>query len=487
MEEKMERKSLREGTAQEAGQGTAQEAGRGTAQEVSQAAPRQENKMGVMPVKQLIVSMSLPMMVSMLVQALYNVVDSIFVAQLSENALTAVTLAFPMQNLMIAVGSGTGVGVNALLSKALGEKRFDRSDGAANMGLLLTFFNYVLFVVMGLLLAGPFISTQTADPEIAAYSVTYLRIVTCLSAGVFCQMMFERLLQATGRTFLSMISQATGAIINIIFDPIMIFGLFGFPKLGVAGAAYATVLGQCVAAVIGLVLNRVYNTDIRLSLRGILRPDREIISRIYAVGVPSILMMSIGSIMTYAMNRILIVFSTTATAVFGVYFKLQSFFFMPVFGMNNGLIPVLAFNYGARNRKRIEEALRFAMMLAVSIMLVGTVVFELFPGQLLSLFNASPEMKEIGIPALRIICLCFPIAGVCIALGSVFQAFSKSVYSLIISVGRQLGVLIPAAWILARIGGLPAIWWSFVLAEGLSLVLSVILFRKLYRDTIETL
>ncbi len=459
----------------------------GTRQENEKTEIRQENKMGVMPVKKLIITMSLPMMISMLVQALYNVVDSIFVAQLSENALTAVTLAFPMQNLMIAVGSGTGVGVNALLSKALGEKRFDRSDAAANAGILLTGFNFILFVIMGLFVAGPFIATQTADVEIAQYSVTYLRIVNCLSIGIFCQMMFERLLQATGRTLLSMISQASGAVINIIFDPIMIFGLFGFPRLGVAGAAYATVLGQCVAALIGLFLNLRSNRDIHLSVDGILHPDREIISRIYAVGVPSILMMSIGSIMTYAMNRILIAFSTTATAVFGVYFKLQSFFFMPVFGMNNGLIPVLAYNYGARNRQRIEEALRFAMMLAVGIMLVGTAAFELFPGQLLDMFNASAEMKTIGIPALRIICLCFPVAGVCIALGSVFQAFSMSVYSLIISVGRQLVVLIPAAWILARIGGLQAIWWSFVLAEGLSLVLSVYLFRKLYREQIEPL
>ncbi len=448
---------------------------------------RRENKMGVMPIKRLIITMSLPMMVSMLVQALYNVVDSIFVARLSENALTAVTLAFPMQNLMIAVGSGTGVGVNALLSRALGEKRFERSDAAANMGLFLTVLNIAVFALLGAFGARPFIATQTADPEIAEYAVTYLSIVNCLSAGLFFQMMFERLLQATGRTLQSMISQATGAIINIIFDPIMIFGLFGFPKMGVAGAALATVLGQCVAAVLGLFLNLKTNPDIRLSVRRIMRPDREIISRIYAVGVPSILMMSIGSLMTYCMNRILIAFSATATAVFGVYFKLQSFFFMPVFGMNNGLIPVLAYNYGARKRSRIDEALRFASLLAVSIMLVGTVAFHLIPGTLLDLFNASPDMKEIGIPALRIISLCFPVAGVCIALGSVFQAFSMSLYSLIISVGRQLVVLIPAAWILARVGGLIAIWWAFPLAETISLILSVVLFRKLYREKVATL
>ena len=448
---------------------------------------RTENKMGTMPVKQLIIAMSLPMMISMLVQALYNVVDSIFVAQIEEDALTAVTLAFPMQNLMIAVGAGTGVGINALLSKALGEKRFDKSDAAANTGIFLSFLNFIAFLVIGFLLSEPFIRTQTADPKIIAYGTTYLRICCCMSVGVFFQITFERLLQSTGRTLYSMISQLTGAVINIIMDPIMIFGLLGCPKMGVAGAAYATVLGQVIASFLGLYMNLKVNKDITISLKEILRPKREIVKAIYAVGVPSILMMSIGSLMTYLMNRILIVFSTTTTAVFGVYFKLQSFFFMPVFGLNNGLIPVLAYNYGARNRERISESLKFAMMLAVVIMLVGMIVFEVIPGQLLGMFNASDDMKQIGIPALRIICLSFPLAGFSIAMGSIFQAFSESIYSLIISIGRQLVVLIPIAWLLSLTGNVNLVWWAFPVAELVSLVLSVFFFKRLYFRTVKTL
>ena len=448
---------------------------------------RTENKMGTMPVKQLIIAMSLPMMISMLVQALYNVVDSIFVAQIEEDALTAVTLAFPMQNLMIAVGAGTGVGINALLSKALGEKRFDKSDAAANTGIFLSFLNFIAFLVIGFLLSEPFIRTQTADPKIIAYGTTYLRICCCMSVGVFFQITFERLLQSTGRTLYSMISQLTGAVINIIMDPIMIFGLLGCPKMGVAGAAYATVLGQVIASFLGLYMNLKVNKDITISLKEILRPKREIVKAIYAVGVPSILMMSIGSLMTYLMNRILIVFSTTTTAVFGVYFKLQSFFFMPVFGPNNGLIPVLAYNYGARNKERISESLKFAMTLAVAIMLVGTIVFEVIPGQLLGMFNASDDMKQIGIPALRIICLSFPLAGFSIAMGSIFQAFSESIYSLIISIGRQLVVLIPIAWLLSLTGNVNLVWWAFPVAELVSLVLSVFFFKRLYFRTVKTL
>ena len=443
--------------------------------------------MGVMPVKKLIISMSLPMMISMMVQALYNVVDSIFVARISEQALTAVTLAFPLQNMMIAVGSGTGVGINALLSRSLGEKRYDRSDAAANNGLLLIFISYVVFFLIGLFGSRAFIATQTGDPQIAEYGTVYLRIVTCMSIGIFFQMTFERLLQSTGRTIYSMISQATGAIINIIFDPIMIFGLFGFPKLGVAGAAYATVLGQVVASVIGMCLNLKKNPDINFSFRSILSPKKEIIREIYMVGVPSMLMMSIGSVMTYLMNRILIAFSATATAVFGVYFRLQSFFFMPIFGLNNGLIPVLAYNYGARKRKRIREALFFAMFLAVCIMSIGCLLFQLIPDKLLSLFNASEDMLQMGIPALRIISISFPFAGACIAMGSTFQAFSKSMYSLIVSVGRQLVVLIPAAYLLAKTGVVSNVWWAFPIAEIASVVLSVYFFRKLYREAVQVL
>ncbi len=448
---------------------------------------KEENKMGILPIKKLILTMSLPMMISMLVQALYNVVDSMFVAQISENALTGVTLAYPLQMLMISLGSGTGVGINALLSRSLGEKKFDRADASANNGLFLTLLNYILFLLVGLFLAEPFIRSQTSDLQIIEYGSTYLRICTVLSFGCFFQMTFERLLQSTGKTILSMISQGTGAIINIIFDPILIFGLFGFPRMGVAGAALATVAGQMIAAILGLGLNIKWNTEIHLSIKQMFKPAFSIIKRIYAVGIPSVLMMSIGSVMTYLMNQILIGFSTTATAVFGIYFKLQSFFFMPVFGMNNGLIPVLAYNYGARKKERINEALSFAVKLALGIMMVGFLVFEFMPDKLLQIFDASEHMMSIGISALRIICISFPIAGICIAMGSVFQAFSKSTYSLVISVGRQLVVLIPVAWLLAQTGNINMVWWSFPIAEVISLLISLFFFRKIQRDIIDQL
>ena len=446
-----------------------------------------ENKMGVMPVKRLIVSMSLPMMISMLVQALYNIVDSIFVSQINENALTAVTLAFPMQMLVISFGGGTGVGINALLSKALGEKRFDRADKAANTGIFLTVIHYVCFLLLGLFAAGPFIRTQTTEPEIIGYGTSYLSIVLVLSFGAFTQMLFERLLQSTGKTFQSMITQITGAVINIILDPILIFGLLGMPKLGVSGAAYATVFGQMTAGILAIIFNIRINKEIHFSPKLIFHPDKWTIGRIYAVGVPSILMMSIGSVMTYLMNRILIVFSTTATAVFGVYFKLQSFFFMPVFGLNNGLIPVLAYNYGAKKKERIQEALRFSVMLAFCIMVVGMTVFLLIPDRLLDLFSASEAMKSIGIPALRTIAIHFPVAGISIALGSTFQAFSKSIYALVISVSRQLVVLIPAAYLLSLTGMLYLVWWSFPIAEVVSLMLSIFFYSRIKKGILEKL
>ena len=444
----------------------------------------QENKMGVMPVKKLIVNMSVPMMISMMVQALYNVVDSIFVAMLSENALTAVTIAFPLQNLMIAVGAGTGVGINAMLSRALGEKNFKKSDSAANNGVFLAILSAVVFLLIGLTCTEPFINTQTSDPEIRQLGYTYLGIVMTIGLGVFLQVTFERLLQSTGRTMLSMASQLTGAIINIIFDPIFIFGLGPFPKMGVAGAAYATVIGQCIAACIGLYLNLSHNKEINLSLKKIFHPEICTIGRIYAVGVPSILMMAIGSVMTYCMNMILKVFSSTAIAVFGAYFKLQSFFFMPVFGLNNGLIPVLAYNLGAKKKERINEALKFALFLAICIMLCGTTVFELFPSQLLSLFSPSKEMLKMGIPALRTIAIHFPIAACGIVMGSIFQAFSRSIYSLLVSLGRQLIILIPSAWLLAQTGNVNNVWWCFLIAEFVSFTLSLIFFKKVYREEI---
>lgn len=450
----------------------------------------QENKMGVMPIKELIISMSLPMMISMLVQALYNVVDSAFVARIPNHAteaITAVTLAFPMQNLMIAMGSGTGVGINALLSRSLGEKRFDKSNAAANNGLFLTFLNFVLFFIIGIFFARPFIASQYSSGIIMEFGTKYLRIICLFSAGIFFQMTFERLLQSTGKTIFSMISQATGAIINIIFDPLLIFGIGPFPELGVAGAAYATVLGQFIGAAIGLTCNLKFNKEIVFSREKILHPELETIREIYYVGVPSILMMSIGSIMTYLLNKILIILSPIATAVFGIYFKLQSFIFMPVFGLNNGLIPVLAYNYGAKKKSRINEALRFSLALALSIMFIGAIVFFTMPDKLMGIFNADENMLSIGIPALRTICLSFPVAGLCITMGSIFQAFSKSIYSLIISVGRQLVVLIPAAWLLSKTGNINLVWLSFPIAEVASLALSACYFIKVYRQTVAKL
>ena len=440
-----------------------------------------ENKMGVMPIKKLVISMALPMMFSMLVQALYNIVDSYFVARLSEDALAAVTVAFPIQNMMIAVGSGTGVGINALLSRSLGEKRFDRADDAANTGIALAFFSYLAFLVIGLTASRPFIISQTSSEAVREFGIIYTTLCCTMSIGVFFQMTFERLLQSTGRTVLSMLSQVTGAVINILLDPILIFGLWGAPALGIAGAAIATVFGQIIASVLGLFLNLRFNHDIHLSGKRILRPKAAVVRDIYLVAVPSILMMAIGSIMSYAMNRILDTFSSTATAVFGAYFKLQSFFFMPVFGINAGIIPILAYNLGAGKKDRIRGTLRFALGLAVVIMVLGTLCFELFPAQLLGIFNASGRMLTIGIPAMRIVAVHFPLAAVCIILGSVFQAFSVSIYSLIVSVCRQLVILIPAAYLLARSGIVDLVWLSFPIAEVMSVVITLLMFRRVCR------
>ncbi|MCR4792072.1 MAG: MATE family efflux transporter [Lachnospiraceae bacterium] len=422
----------------------------------------------------------------MLVQALYNIVDSFFVAKIGESALTAVTVAFPMQSLMIAVSSGTGVGINAMLSSSLGAKHFDKSDSAANNGVFLAFCSYVAFALLGLFAAEPFIATQSQTPEVIEYGTSYLKIVTILSIGLFCQMTFERLLQSTGLTFYSMITQTAGAVTNIILDPIMIFGLFGCPAFGVAGAAYATVIGQCVAGLLALIFNLKVNKEIHFKLENIVKPDAGTIGRIYAVGVPSILMMSIMSVMSFFMNKILSAFSETAVAVYGVYFRLQSFFFMPVFGMNNGIIPVLAYNFGAKKRERIDEALKFGVVLAVSIMTVGTAVFELFPDKLLDIFEADANMKAIGIPAMRIIAIHFPFAAVAISLGTVFQAFSKSIYSLIISICRQLLILLPVAWAIAAItGDVGKVWYCFLASEGVSCILSIIFFKMVYKETVE--
>lgn len=447
-----------------------------------------ENKMGVMPVNKLLLNMSLPMMVSMLVQALYNIVDSIFVAKLSENALTAVSLAFPIQTLLIALGTGTGVGINSLLSKQLGEKDLKQVSKTAMNGVFLAVISYLVFVFVGIVGVRPFYASQVkdADPEILTFGVQYLTIVCVCSFGLYAQLVFEKLLQSTGKTLYSMITQAVGAVTNIILDPILIFGLLGMPKLGVAGAAVATVIGQIVGGTLGLIFNIRVNKEITLSVKGF-RPDGNTIANIYKVGVPSIIMQAIGSVMTYGMNQILIAFSSTATAVFGVYFKLQSFFFMPVFGLNNGMIPIVAFNYGAGRRSRVVKAIRCSLVYAFVLLLAGFIVFETIPAVLLGLFEASDEMLAIGVPALRVIAVHFLIAWFCIIAGSVFQALGNGVYSLVVSVARQLVVLLPVAFILARLGGLHAVWWAFPIAELMSFCVSSIFMMRINRKVISTI
>ena len=447
---------------------------------------QQENKMGVMPVNRLILTMSLPMILSMLVQALYNIVDSMFVSRLSENALTAVSLAFPAQNLMIAVATGTGVGVNAALSRSLGERNFDRANKIADHAVFLAIASYAVFAVLGLFFSRQFFLWQTDIEEIVDQGTDYLRICTLFSFGLFLEIACERLLQSTGKTIYSMYTQGLGAIINIIFDPIMIFGLFGFPKMGVAGAAAATVFGQILAAVLGIFLNKTRNQEIHVSFRSF-RPNSEIIRHIYSVGIPSIIMSSIGSVMTFGMNKILIGFTSTAPAVFGVYFKLQSFVFMPVFGLNNGTVPIIAYNYGAAKPDRILKTLKLAICYAVGIMLIGFAVFQLLPDKLLLIFEASENMLSIGVPALRIISVSFLFAGYCIVCSSMFQALGHGLLSLLVSVFRQLLVLLPSAFLLSKIGGLDLVWYSFPIAEICSIFFSTYFLRHVYKKEIEPL
>ena len=445
------------------------------------AAPR-ENKMGVMPIGRLLAGMAVPMMISMLVQAFYNVVDSIFVAQLSEDALNAVSLAFPLQNLMIAVGAGTAVGINALLSRSLGEKNQTMADRAANTGIFLSLCSFVVFALIGVLFSRTFFEIQAAgEPIIVEYGTEYATICLGLSIGIFSQFCFERLLQSTGRTTLAMVTQLTGAVINIIMDPILIFGYFGFPRMEVAGAAAATVLGQIVAAIMAVVMNLKCNPDVNIRLREI-RWNGHVAGEIYRVGFPSIVMQSIGSVMVFGMNKILFGFTKTATAVFGAYFKLQSFIFMPVFGLNNGMVPIVAYNFGAGRMDRVKKTVKLAVCTAVAIMAVGLAIFQLAPELLLSFFDASEEMLEIGSVALRIISLSFLLAGFCIIAGSVCQAIGNPFYSLIVAVARQLVVLLPVAWLLSRSGRLERVWGAFPVAELMSLTLSAIFLRRTLRS-----
>ncbi len=445
-----------------------------------------ENKMGVMPVNKLIITMSLPIMISMLIQALYNIVDSMYVAQISEDALTAVSLAFPYQNLMIAVGTGTGVGVNALLSRSLGEKNFKLANRTANNSMFLALAISVLFAILGIVFARPFIAMQTENKVILEQGVDYLMIVSTVSVGLFGQIATERLLQSTGKTIYSMITQSLGAIINIILDPIMIFGWGPFPRMETAGAALATVVAQVIAAIVGIILNLAVNKELKLSLKGML-PDMSIIKRIYSVGIPSILMASIGSVMTFCLNKILIDFTKTAVAVFGAYFKLQSFIFMPVFGLNNGVVPIIAYNLGAQKPDRMKKTIKLALIYAVSFMIIGFIAFQAVPGMLLKIFSASPEMIEIGVPALRTISLSFLFAGFCIVAISVFQATGKGFYSLWISIARQLVVLIPVAFFLSLTGKLNLIWLAFPIAEIVSVIMAMFYLKRVYRKIINKL
>jgi len=448
---------------------------------MSQENVQRENKMGTMPVNRLLITMSIPMIISMLVQALYNVVDSVFVSQINENALTAVSMAFPIQNLMIAVAVGTGVGTNALLSRSLGEKNQEMANKAANNSVFLACASYLVFLIFGLTCSELFYKLQTDIPEIISYGKDYISVVSVLSFGMFLQIAFDRMLQATGRTFFTMFTQGAGAVINIIMDPILIFGWFGFPKMEVAGAALATVIGQIIAAMIGAAMNVAKNTDIRLGIRD-MRPDKEVIGRIYSVGLPSIIMSSIASVMTFCMNKILMSFTSTATAVFGVYFKLQSFVFMPVFGLNNGMVPIIAFNYGAKQRQRIMKTMKLAMMYAFGMMAIGLIIFQLFPAVLLEMFNASDAMLAIGVPALRTISISFLFAAFSIISISMLQALGHGIYSMFISVGRQLIVLVPLAYLLAQTGNLNLVWLAFPLAEIMAIVLSCIFLRKVLKS-----
>lgn len=445
---------------------------------------QKENKMGVMPIKKLVISMSLPMMVSMLVQALYNIVDSVFVSQVCEDALTAVSLAFPAQNLMIGVATGTGVGINALLSRSLGAKDYNKVNKIATNGVTLIFFSSLLFFVFGLFGTKLFFSSQVGtDSPIYSYGVDYLSVVCMASVGLFGQVTMERLMQATGKTTLAMITQLSGAITNIILDPLLILGIGPFPRLEARGAAIATIIGQIIAFLVGIVLNQKFNKEVKVSFKGF-RPDFRIITDIYKIGVPSIIMVAIGSFMTFCLNKILLSFSTTAAAVFGVYFKLQSFVFMPIFGLNNGVIPIVAFNYGARNRKRITSTLKFSCTLAVSIMAFGTLMMWIMPETMLRLFDASEDMMGIGVPALKIISTHFVLAGASINLGSSFMALGKSHFSTIVSFCRQIIVLLPAAYLLAKTGVLNNVWFAFPIAEVMSLVVSLLCFRYVYKTLI---
>ena len=446
----------------------------------------QENKMGVMPVGKLLVNMALPMIISMLVQALYNIVDSVYVSQVSESAVTALSLAFPVQNMQIGFAVGVGVGVNALLSQSLGRKDQESVNWAAGQGVFLALVATALFMLFGFFGVRPYYTMQSTVAETVEGGIAYTSICCIFTVGIFIQVLCERLLQATGRAMQTMILQGTGAIINIILDPVFIHGWWGMPKMGVAGAAVATVIGQCTGAVLGIYLNLRHNPEVQLHVK-FMKPNWKVIAPILEVGIPSVVMNGIGSVMNFGMNQILQGFNEVATGVFGIYYKLQSLFFMPLFGINNATISILAYNYGARKPKRIVHTLKLATAVAVCIMLVGLAVFLLFPQALLGIFNPTEEFLAIGVKALRILCLPFPVAAICISLGASFQALGKGSYSTVVSLCRQLIVLLPVAYLLSLTGSVDNVWWSFPIAEVMSALVTGLLFAKLYRQKVKPL
>lgn len=455
-------------------------------QDVEKASKRDSDRLGTEPIHGLFIKMSMPLVLSMFVLALYNVVDSIFVSWINENALTAVTLCFPFQNLNLAFGIGTAVGMSALLSRYLGAQNYAKVDKVSHNGFVLVVFNYIIFFIIGCF-ARPLIEMQTDVPEIIEYGTTYLQITQWLSIAPMTQVMLERLLQGTGKTKYILYIQASGAIFNIIMDPILIFGLLGFPKLGVQGAALATVFGQMLACGLGLYLNVTKNKELKLSLHKV-RPHLRTMRDIYKIGIPSIVLQSVGAVMNFTMNQILVKFSTTAVATFGAYFKLQSFVFMPTIGMSNGLVPIAAYNFGARAKKRLEKIMALGVRYGVGLMLLGTILFWVFPRQLIGLFNPSPEMEAMGVVALRTMSLVFPVAGFCIMRGSVFQALGKSIYSMNISLVRQLLVIIPAAYLIASTtGDVNMVWWAFPLAEIFGLSMSLLYTRRIKRTILNNL
>lgn len=446
----------------------------------------QENKMGVMPVGKLLVNMALPMIISMLVQALYNIVDSVYVSQVSESAVTALSLAFPVQNMQIGFAVGVGVGVNALLSQSLGRKDQESVNWAAGQGVFLALVATGLFMLFGFFGVRPYYTMQSTVAETVEGGIAYTSICCIFTVGIFIQVLCERLLQATGRAMQTMILQGTGAIINIILDPVFIHGWWGMPRMGVAGAAVATVIGQCTGAVLGIYLNLRHNPEVQLHVK-FMKPNWKVIAPILEVGIPSVVMNGIGSVMNFGMNQILQGFNEVATGVFGIYYKLQSLFFMPLFGINNATISILAYNYGARKPKRIVHTLKLATAVAVCIMLVGLAVFQLFPQALLGIFNPTEEFLAIGVKALRILCLPFPVAAICISLGASFQALGKGSYSTVVSLCRQLIVLLPVAYLLSLTGSVDNVWWSFPIAEVMSALVTGLLFAKLYRQKVRPL